>query len=44
MKKEDCARVSLAVQKANFAYTMYLKAGFRVFRETEEEYIMVCDL
>ncbi|HJA96440.1 MAG TPA: GNAT family N-acetyltransferase [Candidatus Alistipes faecavium] len=44
LKKEDFARVSLSVQKANFAYAMYLKAGFRVFRETEKEYIMVCDL
>ena len=33
--------VSLSVQKENYAYRMYAKAGFRIYRETEEEYIML---
>lgn len=33
--------VSLSVQKGNFASAMYRKAGFRIFRETEDEYIMI---
>lgn len=36
--------VSLSVQKENRAAGLYLKAGFHTVRETEEEYIMVCDL
>ena len=34
-------KVSLSVQKANYATKMYLKAGFTVVKETDEEYIMV---
>lgn len=34
-------RASLSVQKANYAYKMYLNVGFEVFDETSEEYIMV---
>ena len=37
-------RVSLAVQKANYAVRMYEKAGFRTIRETEEEYIMLKEI
>ena len=37
-------RASLAVQKANYAVRMYEKVGFRTVDETNEEYIMVCDL
>ncbi len=37
-------RVSLSVQKENRAVTLYQKAGFHTVKETEEEYIMVCDL
>lgn len=33
--------VSLAVQKANYAYNMYKKLGFETVKETEEEYIMI---
>lgn len=35
---------SLSVQKENRAVSLYLKAGFHTVKETEEEYIMVCDL
>lgn len=34
-------KVSLSVQKENYAVKMYEKAGFQVLRETDEEYIMV---
>ncbi len=37
-------RVSLSVQKANCAVSMYKKLGFRIFEENELEYIMICDL
>lgn len=37
-------KVSLSVQKANFAVSMYEKAGFRTVRTTGEEYVMVKDL
>ncbi len=36
--------ISLSVQKANAAYRLYLRVGFTVVDENEEEYIMVCDL
>lgn len=34
-------QVSLSVQKANYAYKMYLKAGFEIIKENDEEYIML---
>lgn len=34
-------QVSLSVQKANYATKMYLKLGFKIIRETDEEFIMV---
>ena len=42
--KDGFMRASLAVQKANYAVRMYEKVGFRTVDETNEEYIMVCDL
>ena len=36
--------VSLSVQKENYAAAMYLKAGFKILDETDEEYIMVAHL
>lgn len=44
LQHEGYEKVSLSVQKENYASRMYLKAGFDVLRETEEEYIMVLDL
>ena len=41
LKRKGCGRVSLSVQKANYALKMYEKAGFEVVDETEEEYIML---
>lgn len=44
LKKRGYRQVSLAVQKENYAVNMYRKAGFEVFKESDEEYIMVCKL
>lgn len=44
LKKEGCRKASLAVQKENYAVRMYEKTGFRTIKETDEEYIMVCEL
>lgn len=44
LESEGYEKVSLSVQKENYAYRMYLKTGFEVIDENDEEYIMVCDL
>ena len=44
LKDRGYERVSLAVQKANYAVRMYEKAGFTTVKENDEEYIMVCEL
>lgn len=41
LKTQGYSRVSLSVQKANYAAKMYQKIGFEIVRENEEEYIMV---
>ncbi|MDE7352407.1 MAG: GNAT family N-acetyltransferase [Acetatifactor sp.] len=41
LKLHGYRRVSLSVQKANYAVKMYLKIGFEIVRENAEEYIMV---
>ena len=44
LKSHGYSRVSLSVQKDNYAAKIYLKIGFEIVRENEEEYIMVCYL
>ena len=44
LRRDGYAQVSLSVQKDNYATKMYLKADFEVWKETPEEYIMVCNL
>ena len=44
LKSHGYSRVSLSVQKANYAAKMYLKIGFEIVKESEEEYIMICHL
>ncbi len=44
LKSHGYNQVSLSVQKANYAAKMYLKIGFEIVRENEEEYIMVYHL
>ena len=41
LKAHRYSRVSLPVQKANYAAKLYLKIGFEIVGENEEEYIMV---
>ena len=40
LKAKDYPKVSLSVQKANYAVNMYKKAGFVIVKENKEEYIM----
>lgn len=44
LKEAGYQKASLSVQKANYAVKLYLKTGFEILRETEEEYIMVVNL
>ena len=44
LRRDGYPQVSLSVQKANYAFRMYQKAGFEVLKETEEEYLMVCTI
>ena len=37
-------RLSLAVQKANYAVKLYEKTGFKKVSENDEEYIMLCEI
>lgn len=41
LQEKGVKRASLAVQKDNYAYSMYQKVGFQTIGETEEEYIMI---
>lgn len=44
LKEHGYERVSLSVQKANYAVKMYWNLGFEAVRENDEEYIMVHNL
>ncbi len=44
LRTEGFKRASLAVQKANYTVKLYVSVGFTVVDETDEEYIMACDL
>ena len=44
LKEKGYKQTSLSVQKENYAVNMYQKIGFKVVSETEEEYIMGCEL
>lgn len=41
LKKLNCSKVSLAVQKDNYAVKMYFNVGFEIIDENEQEYIMI---
>ncbi len=43
LKKRGYKKTSLSVQKANYAFEIYKKAGYFVYEEREEDYIMVYD-
>lgn len=42
LEEKGYKKVSLSVQKANYAFKMYQKTGFEIIAENEEDYIMVC--
>ena len=44
IRENGYSYASLSVQKDNYAVRLYQKTGFRIFRETDEEYIMIADL
>lgn len=44
LRTQGYRKVSLSVQKTNYAVRLYKKAGFEVSHENEEEYIMICHL
>ena len=41
LKEDGYKKVSLSVHKANYAVKLYVKTGFEIVEENEEEYIMV---
>ena len=43
-KAAGYTKLSLSVQKDNYAVKLYRKAGFAIVKETDEEYIMVTNL
>lgn len=43
LKMKNYEKISLSVQKNNYAFKMYLKCGFEIIKETNEEYIMICN-
>ena len=44
LKECGYEQTSLAVQKDNYAVTMYEKVGFEIIEELEQEYLMLCKL
>lgn len=44
LKKQGYKKTSLAVQKDNYAVEMYKKVGFKIEKELDEEYLMICKL
>lgn len=44
LKQKGYGKISLSVQKENYAVRMYEHAGFRTIRENDEELLMVCAL
>lgn len=44
LKNRGYEKVSLSVNKDNYAYRMYQKLGFHVLREQDEDYLMVLSL
>ena len=44
LKSKGYARISLSVQKDNYAVKMYQKVGFTILKEVDDEYIMVIAL
>jgi ribosomal protein S18 acetylase RimI-like enzyme len=44
LKAKGYQKMSLSVDKDNYAVKLYQKVGFRIIVENEHDYLMVCDL
>lgn len=44
LKEKNYKKVSLSVQKENYAIKLYKKSGFKIYKETFEEFIMLLEL
>ncbi len=44
LREKGYSQVSLSVQKDNYAVKLYRKLGFRIYRETDNEYLMLANL
>lgn len=44
IRKKNYKKVSLSVQKENYAVKLYQKVGFKIYKESEEEFIMLLEL
>ncbi|HCO66589.1 MAG TPA: GNAT family N-acetyltransferase [Dysgonomonas sp.] len=44
LKSKGCKQTSLSVHKGNYAIGLYLKTGFKIIKEQEEDYLMLLDL
>lgn len=44
LKSKGYKRISLSVQKENYAYNLYKKVGFEIIKENDEDFIMVKQL
>ena len=44
LKEKGYQKVSLSVQKDNYAVSLYVKSGFTVIHENADEYVMICDI
>lgn len=44
LSEEGYPAISLSVQRENPAVRLYERLGFRICRQTDEEYLMCCDL
>lgn len=44
LKRQGYKKVTLSVQKANYAVKMYENVGFKTIDENSEEYVMMCEL
>lgn len=44
LKNKGYEKVSLSINKDNYAYRMYQKLGFQAIREQDEDYLMVLEL
>ena len=44
LQEQGYEKASLAVQKANYAVKMYENVGFKTVDESDEEYIMLCEI